>query len=545
MQILTTVVGLLLVLTLFSALLRQLSVPSSTVMVLLGAGIAFIPGMPDLRLTPELVLLIFLPALIYSHAWYVTWHEFRGEALAIASMAVLLVVVTMGAVAAAAHAVVPGLSWGIALTLGAILAPTDGTAASSIAHRMGLPRRLVMLIEGEGLISESTAIVAFRVAVAAVLTGTFSITDALTSAAVSTVGGLAVGLAAGWLVLQVHRVTADPRLETVMTILTPFVAYLPAEWMHLSAVLAVVSAGLFVGYHQALSFTAETRLQAIAVWDVIKFLLNGMLFILIGLQLPSVLEGVAGYGAQQLALYAGVVCAAVVVTRLAWLYLGAGVERVIHKARPLSAAAATVVGWAGMRGAISLAAVLSLPTALSDGTPFPHRDLLAFLVFAVILFSLVLQSLSLPMVIRASGLCPQEHQREQVEQARLQVANAVVKSLHGVTRLPLPVVRAVADDYRNDARRLRLLADASPEELRQQRDRDDATVHALRVERETLMQMKQRGEINDETLHCVLRDTDLREARQVRRIRASVERTAEVVASPPAQKLELHDDRET
>lgn len=527
MQILTTVVALLLLITLFSAFLRQFSVPSSTVMVLLGAGIAFIPGLPELRLTPELVLLIFLPALIYSHAWYVTWHEFQGDALAIASMSVLLVVATMGVVAVVAHEVVQDMSWGIALVLGAILAPTDGAAASSIAHRMGLPRRLVTLIEGEGLISESTAIVAFRVATAAVITGAYSTADALTSATLSTIGGLGIGLAVGWLVLQAHRVTADARLETVITILTPFVAYLPAEWMHLSGVLAVVSAGLYVGYHQAQSFTAETRLQAIAVWDVIKFLLNGMLFILIGLQLPRVLEGVVGYGAPQLALYAGVVCAAVVATRLAWLYLGAGVERVIQRASPLSGGAATVVGWAGMRGAISLAAVLSLPASLADGTPFPHRDLLAFLVFAVILFSLVLQSLSLPMVIRASGLCPQAHQQEQVQQARLQVADAVVKSLQGLTRLPRPVVRAVADEYRKDARRLRLLVEASPEEERQQRDRDDATEHALRVERETLMRMKQQGEINDETLHCVMRDTDLREAGHMRRTRAAGGRHAE------------------
>lgn len=542
MHALTIVVSLLLLLTLCSAVLRRFSIPYSTAMVLVGAAIAFVPGLPAVELPPELVLLVFLPPLLYSDAWYVTWHEFRKELPGILSLSVLLVVVTMSSVAVVAHVLIPGMPWGVAFVLGAILSPTDAIAAAPIAHRMGLPRRLVVLIEGEGLVNDAAAIVAYRFAVAAVVTGVFSSTDAISSAGLSTVGGIAIGLVAGWLSAQAHRVTGDARLETVITILTPFVAYIPAERMHLSGVLAVVAAGLYIGYRQAQLFTAETRLQAIAVWDVITFLLNGLIFVLIGLQLPRVLEGVASYGAPQLALYAGLVCAAVVMTRMAWMYIGAGIERALRLADPLSLGAATVVGWAGMRGAISLAAVLAIPTTLADGTPFPHRDLLALLVFAVILCTLVLQSLSLPAVIGMSGLCPQAHDHETARRTRLKVADAVVKSLQGLTRLPLDAVRAVAGEYREDARRQRSLVDESPEAGAQQRHLDEAMTHALRVERETLMHMKQRGEINDETLHCVLRDTDLREVRHVRRARASSERHAAAGALPAAQHKELHHD---
>jgi monovalent cation/hydrogen antiporter len=323
MDVLTIVVSLLLLLTLCSSVLRRFSIPYSTVMVLVGAAIAFIPGLPAIKLPPELVLLVFLPPLLYSDAWYVTWHEFRNELPGILSLSALLVMATMTSVAVVANALIPGMSWGVAFVLGAILSPTDAIAAAPIAHRMGLPRRLVVLIEGEGLVNDAAAIVAYRFAVAAVVTGVFSSTDAMTVAGISTVGGIVIGLLAGWLSAQAHRVTADARLETVITMLTPFVAYIPAEQMHLSGVLAVVTAGLYIGYRQAKIFTAETRLQAIAVWDVITFLLNGLIFVLIGLQLPRVLEGVASYGVSLLALYAGVVCAAVVMTRGAWLYVGA------------------------------------------------------------------------------------------------------------------------------------------------------------------------------------------------------------------------------
>jgi monovalent cation/hydrogen antiporter len=542
MDALTIVVSLLLLLTLCSSVLRRFSIPYSTVMVLVGAAIAFIPGLPAIELPPELVLLVFLPPLLYSDAWYVTWHEFRNELPGILSLSVLLVMVTMTSVAVVAHALIPGMSWSVAFVLGAILSPTDAIAAAPIAHRMGLPRRLVVLIEGEGLVNDAAAIVAYRFAVAAIVTGVFSSTNAMTTAGLSTVGGIGIGLLAGWLAAQAHRVTRDARLETVITILTPFVAYIPAERIHLSGVLAVVTAGLYIGYRQAQLFTAETRLQAIAVWDVITFILNGLIFVLIGLQLPQVLEGVASYGVPQLAFYAALVCVTVVLTRMVWMYIGAGIERAMRFDNPLSLGAATILGWAGMRGAISLAAVLAIPTTLADGTPFPHRDLLAFLVFAVILFTLVLQSLSLPAVISASGLYTQAHNHEAARRARLKVAEEVVKSLQSLTHLPLDAVRAVAREYREDARRQRSLVEGLAEATRLGRYLDEATAHALRVEHDTLMHMKKRGEINDETLHSVLRDTDLREARHVRQARASEERHAEAAASPATHHKEADHD---
>jgi monovalent cation/hydrogen antiporter len=512
----TVVVALLILLALCSALVRKLSVPYPTVMVLVGAAIAFVPGLPHVALPPEAVFLVFLPPLLYSDAWYMTWHELRGQLAFITSLAVLLVLATIVAVAVVAHAVIPGMSWGVALVLSAILSPTDAIAASSIAHRMAMPRRLVVLIEGEGLLNDAAAIVAYRVAVAAVVTGMFSTSSAVEAAAASTIGGVAIGLAVGWLSVLAHRLARDATLETVITLMTPFAAYLPAEQFHLSGVLAVVTAGLYVGYRQPKLFTAETRLQSIAVWKVFTFMLNGVLFILIGLQMPLVMRNVAEYGWGLLMLYAMAVCAAVVGTRMLWLYLSALVERAGMGRAPLSWGAATVVGWAGMRGGISLAAVLALPTVLNDGTAFPHRDLLAFLVFAVILFTLVLQSLSLPTLVRASGVRADQHGRQRSQLARETVAQAVVKSLQSLSHLSREAVLSVADQYRVDSERQLFLAEPAGPSSALHRDRDEAMRHALQVERDTLLTLRNSGEINDETLHEVLRDADLREVRLAR-----------------------------
>src|SRR5215203_3731790 len=315
--------GLLLVVATLVTLARVMSVPYPIFLVLGGLAIGFVPGMPDVELDPELVLLIFLPPLLYSSAFFASLRDLRRNVGPISLLSGGLVLLTCGAVAVVVHAVVPGMSWAAAFVLGAIVSPTDPVAATAIAGRIGVPRRVVSIVEGEALINDATALVAYKVAVAAVLTGSFSALNAGAEFIYSGLGGAALGLAIGWVIAQVRERLDDPPVEITIALMSGYAAYLPAEELGLSGVTAAVAIGLYMGSQTSRLTNSTVRMQGDAIWQIITFLLNSFLFLLIGLQLPTILDDLRGadLDTSDMLVYGGVITVTVIVTRIVWSYV--------------------------------------------------------------------------------------------------------------------------------------------------------------------------------------------------------------------------------
>ncbi len=395
-------VSLLVAVAVLGAAARAVNIPYPIVLVVGGLVLGFVPGLPDAELEPELVLVIFLPPLLYSAAFFANLHDLRQSLRPIALNAVGLVLVTMCAVAVAVKALVPDMPWAAAFTLGAIVAPTDPVAATSIMRRMAVPRRLVSVVEGESLVNDGTALVAYRTAIVAV-GGTFSIWEAGLEFVLSAAGGVAIGVAVGWVIVEIRRRIDDIPVEITIALLSGYAAYLPAEAVHASGVLAAVTVGIIVGWKAPEISTASMRLQGYAVWEILIFLLNALLFVLIGLQLPLILDGLSGQPAGELLWWCVAISLVVIVTRLLWgqtvvFVIRALDRRAVQRERRSTWQARMVIGWSGMRGSVSLAAALALEP------DFPQRDLILLLTFAVILSTLVLQGLTLPAVIRVLGV---------------------------------------------------------------------------------------------------------------------------------------------
>lgn len=400
--------------------------------LLVVAGLVFglQPWVPEYYLPPDTVFFLFLPPLLYAAAFNTEWSAFRTQLRAITLLAVGLVGFTTVVTAAVAHHLL-GLPWTVGFVLGAIVSPPDAVAATAVTRRMKVPRIVTTILEGESLVNDATALVALRIAVAAVASAAVSFWGAVGDFVVVGAGGIAVGLAGAWLVVRLHNwlaraKLADAKLTIAITLLTPFVVYLPAEHLHLSGVLAVVSAGLWVGSRSESVFDRELFLEAKAVWEMVEFALNGVIFILIGLQLPLILRSLSGGDSlPDILLAAAGISGAVIVARFAWVFPGAYVPRWVG--RKLTGTGdpypswrnVAVVSWTGMRGVVSLAAALALPVRLPDGTPFPHRDVIQLLTFAVIFATLVGQGLTLPLVIRwlkVDELAAAEAEDEDAEQ---------------------------------------------------------------------------------------------------------------------------------
>src|ERR687895_170818 len=400
------ILGLLVAIPTFSVIARVVGVPYPIVLVLGALPLGFIPGVPDVELEPDLVLVIFLPPLLYVASFFANLRDLRADLRAISLLAVGLVLATTCAVAVVAHALIDGLPWAAAFALGAIVSPTDPLAATAIVRRLGAPRRLVTLIEGESLVNDSSALIAFRVAVAAAIGGSFSLLDATVDFVIAVAGGIAIGLLFGKAVAEVRRRLDDVPVEITISIFTGYAAYLPAEQLGFSGVLGAVTAGIYLGWQAPWISTPRMRMQGEAVWELITFLLNAVLFVLIGLQLPTILDAVSGIPALELAGYALATIAVVVGVRFLWVFTVPYLIRALDRRpsqveRRVGAAPRVVMGWAGMRGAVSLAAALALPLETDAGAPFPDRDLVIFLAYCVVLFTVVVQGLTLPALIRA------------------------------------------------------------------------------------------------------------------------------------------------
>jgi monovalent cation/hydrogen antiporter len=513
------VFGLLLAAAGLAVLAGVLRVPYPVTLVAGGAVIGFLPGVPDVTLDPDVVLLIFLPPLLYGAAFFTSVRDLRRNAGPIAMLSIPLVLVTMCAVAFAAHHVV-GLAWGPAFVLGAIVSPTDAVAPAEIMRRIGAPRRLITIVEGENLTNDWTALVVYSFAVTAVVSGSFSLLEAIPKFVATGVGGVAIGLVAGRIIREVRARIDDPPTEITISILSGYAAYLPAQGLGLSGVIAAVTVGLYMGWHTPQLTTPVMRLQGVAVWEILTFLLNAVLFLLVGLQLPNVVDRLSGHSAGQLLGWSLLVSAVVVGVRLVWMFvIPYAVRMTDRRARADGPSRAPVrerlaVGWAGMRGSVSLAAALAIPIAIDAGGPFPNRGLIIFLTFAVILVTLVGEGLTLGPLIRVLGLQDDGGEEREEQVARQRVAEA------GLSRLgepdwitPESMQRARnALDYRR--RRFGALVDGDGDNYEGRADAWRRLMFDVYdAQREELVTLRNRGEISDEVRRKIERDLDLEESR--------------------------------
>ena len=440
MQEIELVLGLLVAVGALFYLANRYQVPYPILLVLGGLALGFVPGIPEVELSPDLVFLLFLPPLLYVAAFFTSLRDFVASLRPILLLAIGLVLFTTCAVAIVARLVVPGLPWPAAFVLGAIVSPPDAIAATAIAQRLGVPRRVVTVIEGESLVNDATGLVAYRLAVAAVVSGVFSVSDAALSFVGVSLGGIAIGLVAGWLAVQIRRRLEDPPIEILVALLTPFAAYLPAERLHVSGVLAAVSAGLYVGWHGPRIMSAAARLQGLAVWSMMLFVLNGLVFMLIGLQLPRIIAEL-DEPFDELALQAVAISLVVILVRIIWVFPSAYLPRLlvpaIRRRDPMPPwRSVVVISWAGMRGVVSLAAALALPLTIESGEPFPRRGLIVFLTFSVILATLVVQGLSLPALIRWLGVREDGLTEREEVVARRGAVDAALKRIDDLAREP-------------------------------------------------------------------------------------------------------------
>jgi CPA1 family monovalent cation:H+ antiporter len=519
-QALELILMLLAAVAALNLLAVRLVVPTPALLVLGGGVLAAIPELPRPNLSPEVIFLVFVPPLLYWTAFNTSWRDFRTNLRSISLLAVGLVLATMSVVAVVAHALAPEITWGAAFALGAIVSPPDPVAVTAVTRRLGIARDIVTILEGEGLVNDATALVAYRMAVGAVVAGGFSLGEAAGGFAWSAAGGLGIGLAAGAAIAWVRtRIGKVPVVENTISVLTPFAAYIPAERLGASGVLAVVAVGLYMGRRGPRVISAETRTQANAMWEMISFFLEGLVFILIGLEMPFVLAALHEYSIGFLATLAAAISGAVILVRLVWVFPGGFVTRTVLRRsgrtqeRPPWRAVA-FVGWAGLRGGDSLVIALALPLTVAGGGRFPGRDLILFLTFAVIFVTLVLQGLTLKAVIRLLGLRPDTRGAEEALEARERVFAAgldALKTLPAEDAAAKEALAALEERYRHRSHRYAA-------RLRGQRHaRDESRSEALRrmrlrmiaAEREALIKLRDGDVISDDVMRGIQRDLDL------------------------------------
>src|SRR5688500_7707316 len=434
MENMATVIILLAVVTVLAEITDKIKIPYPILLVLAGIGIGLFPGLPHITLHPDVVFLVFLPPILYAAAWTTSWIDFKKAKRPITLLATGCVIFTTCAVAWIAHTFIPGFGWPEAFVLGAIISPPDAVAAAAATKGLPVPKRVVTILEGESLVNDATGLIAYKYAIVAVVTGSFSAMEAGAQFFLVAGGGILLGLLFGVIFKWIHKFTPDnPTTDTTFTFLAPYVGYLTAESMHLSGVLTVVVCGLYMAYHSSEIFSQQTRLQAYGAWNTVTFILNGVIFILIGLQLPQILSTIEGHSFTTLLKYGAIISGAVIIGRIIWVYPGAYLPRLskkIREAEPeVNVKLVTIVAWSGMRGVVSLAAALALPLTVAGDQPFPNRSLILFLTFSVIFSTLVLQGLTLRPLIKWLGLKQdgREHQIEQ--QARLQIASSVIEHI--------------------------------------------------------------------------------------------------------------------
>jgi Na+/H+ antiporter len=508
-------------------LARRLGVPYPILFVIGGLVISFIPILPkQLELDPNFVFFIFLPPLLYIQAFFTSWRDFRSYLRPILLLAIGLVAATTVAVAYAAHWLIPGFPLAAGFVLGAIISPPDAIAASAIAQRLGLPRRVVTILEGESLVNDSTSLVIFKVALLATVGASVPFIGKIWMPGqfiYVSVGGIAVGLVMGWLIGLVRRRVVDdgPQIFLTVSLLTPYVSYLLADqFLHVSGVLSVVATGLYLGWQAPEIMSAGVRLQAQAVWEMIIYLLNGIVFVLIGLQLPGILHGMHEQWWPGPFCYALAINGVCIAVRLIWVFPSAFLPRwLIRRIRERESLPdwrqVLIIGWSGMRGIVSLAAALSL-----QGHPgFPQLHLVQFLAFSVILCTLIFQGLTLPPLIRYLGVGDDGISAREEMEARRRMSEAVVQKIEKVReegKYPASAVDTIENSYRE---RALLFQDELADQLGWSHQRHHVlSVRRLRrlmiaTQRRALLAMRRNELIGDDVMHKVEHELDLEEDR--------------------------------
>jgi monovalent cation/hydrogen antiporter len=507
-----------------NALANWLNVPYPVPLVVGGLVLGAVPGIPNIQLSPDLVLLVFLPPLLYSSAFFADLRAMRADARVISLTAIGLVLATAAAVAVIGHQLI-GLPWSMSFVLGAIVSPTDPVAATAIMRRVGAPRRMVNVLEGESLFNDATALVAYKVAVAAAIGESVSAGHTVLEFFLGAAGGIAIGLAVGWVIGEVRKRVSDINTEMTISLFSAYGAFIPADQLGVSGVLAAVACGVYLGFRAPEIASPESRMQAYGLWSILAFLLNAALFILIGLQLPVIVGGLSGRPASQVIGYAAAVCAAVIAVRFLWNFLITFIIRVVDR-RPSQIARRAnwrnrfIASWAGMRGAVSLAAALALPLHTGAGARLPGRELVQFITFALILVTVVGQGLTLPLLIRRLGVVEDGAEEEDEEvRARLVIARAAldrVEELEGEDWTRDGTVERIRRLYEFRQRRFKIRAgkivdDDGIEEgsLLYQR-----MMHEIyTAQRQALVGLRNGRQISSEVMRRVERELDLEESR--------------------------------
>jgi CPA1 family monovalent cation:H+ antiporter len=517
-----TVLMLLVGVTILAMVARRLDIPTPVLLVAGGLVVALLPGLPAVQFDPHVVFVVFIPPLLFRASLLASYRDVRANLRPILSLGVGHVLFATVAVAWVAHRVLPALPWASAFALGAVVSPPDVAAATAFLRRLPMPRRIVTILEGESMINDAAAIVAYRLAVAAAVTGAFSLTGAIPRFVVVSAGGVAVGLAVGWLIGQIRRHLHDPEVENTISLLSGYAAYLPAEQLGVSGVLAVVATGMYLGRVGPRIVAADTRVQNSGMWEVVVFVLEGLIFILVGLGLRPILGSLSGAMARELAVGTVLVSLAVIVARFVWVFPAVYFRWLViphlRAREPLPRWQVPVlVGWTGLRGGDSLILAASIPTVTAAGTPFPGRDAIVAVTYGVIVVTLVGQGFTLAPLLRWLGLreTGAEEEHEEVA-ARLQASEAALQRLEELATAPWMHADALTqtrDRYRHRTRHLQGHAngalDGSLEAKTAAHER--LTRELLATERRELLRLRDHGAISDVVMRRIQRDLDYEE----------------------------------
>ena len=519
------IVSLLFIVSMLAMLSDKLRISYPIFLVIAGLGISLIPGIPIIQLDPNIVFIIFLPPLLYSAAWYTSWHDFWRLRRPIGLLAFGLVLCTATAVAWFSNWLIPNFSLPLGFLLGGIISPPDAVAATSVLQNLRVPKAAVTILEGESLVNDAASLIVFRFALAAIFTGKFVFWKAGVDFFLVIFMGILIGLAIAHIAYAIHRwLPTTSSVDTAITLISPYLMYIAAEHFHYSGVLAVVSGGLFLSYRSHDIFSYESRLQSQNVWSVLVFLLNGVVFILIGLQMPAVIRGLGEYSLREAILYGFAISVVTILVRILWMYPGAYLPRLLSKRirqRERAPGWKTVflIGWSGMRGVVSLASALAIPIYLSSGANFPHRNLILFITFCVILCTLVLQGLTLPPIIRWLKIDANENDEEKRLAIRLRLANIVLDYI--TTHYPdeSHTIEAFGQ-LKARYERMASVADkllkkdggdgAPPDYLPRYRK---LLLELVTVQRQELSRLRRDNEFSDEVLRNKENELDLEEAR--------------------------------
>jgi len=512
MNVLEIVIFLLLCALALGWASRRAGVPYPIALVLGGGALGFVPKLPQLQFDPQYLLVLVLPPILYQAALLTSWRDFKANLRPIGLLAIGLVMVTMLVVAATMRFLVPEMPWPVAFAFGAIVSPPDAVAATAILSKLNMPRRIVTVLEGESLVNDASGLVLYKFAVAAAMSGVFSLFDGSVQFVLVTVGGIAIGMLLAGVFVAIHRFLGDPFIEVLLSLSIPYLAYVAAESVHVSGVLAVVAAGLLRGRYSPRMVSAEMRILARSVWNLLVFMLNSLIFILIGLQLSGIVARLEGFTGGELAAAALAVSMVAILVRFGWVYfaeyLPAWLGRPFGvRTTPPLPGEAFIVSWCGMRGIVSLAAALALPADLE------YREFLIFLTFAVILVTLVVQGLTLAPLIRRLKLGTDHSTRDEHRLARVAMGKAALSAVDraagegGVLPDVIARIRAEFGERVASASPLAQLSDSSHAHATRVR------LAAVRAERDELIRLWQDGAISDDVLHHLEEELDYEESR--------------------------------